>query len=44
MAQDQNKQVIVLTGPTAVGKSAVAREICRIIGKGEIIIADSVQV
>ena len=36
-------KVIILTGPTAVGKSSVAKRICSIVD-AEIIIADSVQV
>jgi tRNA dimethylallyltransferase len=36
--------IIIITGPTAVGKSAVAREICYKLKKAEIVITDSVQV
>ena len=36
-------KVIILTGPTAVGKSSVAKRICSIVD-AEIVIADSVQV
>ena len=39
-----NNQVIILTGPTAVGKSAVAKELCKVLMNAEIILADSVQV
>ena len=37
-------QVIVLAGATAVGKSAVARHLCRTLGNCEIVLADSVQI
>ena len=36
-------QTIFLVGPTAVGKSAVALELARLVG-GEIVSADSMQV
>jgi predicted AAA+ superfamily ATPase len=36
-------KVIVIAGPTAVGKSALAIELCKLLN-GEIISADSVQV
>lgn len=40
------QQVIVLAGATSVGKSAVARQLCRALGPGksEIVLADSVQI
>jgi tRNA dimethylallyltransferase len=38
-----NPELIVLVGPTAVGKTAAAIEICRIL-RGEIISSDSMQV
>ena len=37
------KKLIVLTGPTAVGKTDLSIELAKIIG-GEIISADSIQV
>ena len=43
LSSSSSSSVIVLTGPTAVGKSAVARELCRRMDC-EIVIADSVQV
>jgi tRNA dimethylallyltransferase len=36
-------EVMVITGPTAAGKSALAMELCRVLG-GEIVSADSVQI
>ncbi len=42
LVNDQNL-VIVLSGATSVGKSAVARELCKLYD-AEIVIADSVQV
>jgi len=42
-AEEMEGKVIVLAGPTAVGKSSVAKELCRILD-AEIVIADSVQV
>lgn len=39
----QKKQVIVLSGATSSGKSAVTRELCKLID-AEVVIADSVQV
>ena len=38
-----SEQVIIITGPTAVGKTAVGLELARRLG-GEVISADSVQV
>jgi tRNA dimethylallyltransferase len=43
MSSSPQPLVIVLTGATSVGKSAVANELCQIID-AEIVIADSVQV
>jgi tRNA dimethylallyltransferase len=40
---NNNKQVIIISGATSVGKSAVARELCKTIN-AEIILADSVQI
>ena len=41
----QKPTVIVIAGPTAVGKSALALELCRSLDKpGEVVSADSVQV
>ncbi|MDE6516657.1 MAG: tRNA (adenosine(37)-N6)-dimethylallyltransferase MiaA, partial [Acetatifactor sp.] len=37
------RPLIVLTGPTAVGKTALSLELARLVG-GEIISADSMQV
>jgi hypothetical protein len=42
-AEEMVGKVIVLAGPTAVGKSSVAKELCRLLD-AEIVIADSVQV
>ncbi len=43
MKQETKKPLVILTGPTAVGKSALAVALARQIG-GEIISADSMQV
>ena len=42
MSAAPKAKVVVLAGPTAVGKSAAALELCRSLG-GEIVSADSVQ-
>lgn len=41
--QNPPTPILIITGPTAVGKTAVAAEVCRAIG-GEMISADSMQV
>ncbi|GAB5365370.1 hypothetical protein AAMO2058_001052000 [Amorphochlora amoebiformis] len=40
---DEKPKILVISGPTAVGKSRIAEELCRLCD-GEIISADSVQV
>ena len=42
--EGQKKKIIVLAGPTAVGKSAVAALLCKNLPKAEIVVADSVQI
>ena len=42
-AEDGRARVVVIAGPTAVGKSALALELCEELG-GELVSADSVQV
>lgn len=41
--EDMKKPLIILTGPTAVGKTALSVKLAKAIG-GEIISADSMQV
>lgn len=43
MSSSQRPKVLIITGPTAVGKSSTALKLCNHLG-GEIISADSVQV
>lgn len=40
--EELRRKVLILTGPTSVGKSAIALELCRRL-RGEVISADSVQ-
>ena len=42
-SQEERKKILVISGPTAVGKTALSLEIARLVG-GEIVSADSMQV
>jgi tRNA dimethylallyltransferase len=43
-SESVNQKVLVLCGPTSVGKSAVAAQVCARVQGSEIIISDAVQI